>query len=411
MGHVQDRWYRKEVDPVTEKVVRVKTARYGVGSRYRVRYFDPEGNQRTASFPDKCRGQADNFLSRVENDIRKGSYVDPDAGQVLLKDYAERWVDAQTFEETTRETTESRLRSKVLPFFEGKHLSAIKPTDIRAWLRSMQQDRMASSYQAVCFAHLSAIFTAAVDDKLITSNPCQVRSVSRPKPAERKITPWPRSTVKKVHLALPDRFKIIVPIGAGCGLRQGEIFGLAVDAIDRDGLVLHVVRQLREVRRQMVFAPPKRVKTRDVPLSRGLLTRLDDHMKRFPPVPVTLPWRDPGGEPVTVDLLLTNPNGYPLVRRNFNPKVWHPARRAAGIANPGRDDGMHALRHHYASVLLDAGESIKALSEYLGHTDPGFTLRTYTHLMPSSAERTRRAVDDEWGRGEESSEGPAEAQG
>lgn len=58
-----------------------------------------------------------------------------------------------------------------------------------------------------------------------------------------------------------------------------------------------------------------------------------------------------------------------------------------------RENGMHALRHYYASVLLDAGESIKALSEYLGHTDPGFTLRTYTHLMPSSSERARKAVD------------------
>jgi hypothetical protein len=35
---------------------------------------------------------------------------------------------------------------------------------------------------------------------------------------------------------------------------------------------------------------------------------------------------------------------------------------------------MHALRHFYASVLLDAGESIKALSEYLGHSDPGLTV-------------------------------------
>lgn len=57
---------------------------------------------------------------------------------------------------------------------------------------------------------------------------------------------------------------------------------------------------------------------------------------------------------------------------------------------------MHALRHFYASVLLDAGESIKALSEYLGHHDPGFTLRTYTHLMPSSETRTRAAVDTVW---------------
>ncbi|MFE2533202.1 tyrosine-type recombinase/integrase, partial [Streptomyces sp. NPDC059371] len=55
----------------------------------------------------------------------------------------------------------------------------------------------------------------------------------------------------------------------------------------------------------------------------------------------------------------------------------------------GRVNGMHALRHFYASVLLDAGESVKALSEYLGHHDPGFTLRTYTHVMPRSG-RGRR---------------------
>ena len=54
---------------------------------------------------------------------------------------------------------------------------------------------------------------------------------------------------------------------------------------------------------------------------------------------------------------------------------------------------MHALRHAYASVLLDAGETIKALAEYLGHSDAGFTLRTYTHLMPTSESRTRRAID------------------
>ncbi|PWK73405.1 hypothetical protein BCL76_102430 [Streptomyces sp. CG 926] len=51
------------------------------------------------------------------------------------------------------------------------------------------------------------------------------------------------------------------------------------------------------------------------------------------------------------------------------------------------------MRASYASVLLDAGENVKALSTYLGHGDPGFTLRVYTHLMPSSEGRTRKAVD------------------
>ncbi len=38
---------------------------------------------------------------------------------------------------------------------------------------------------------------------------------------------------------------------------------------------------------------------------------------------------------------------------------------------------MHALRHYYASALLAGGVDIRALSEYLGHHDPAFTLRIY----------------------------------
>lgn len=49
--------------------------------------------------------------------------------------------------------------------------------------------------------------------------------------------------------------------------------------------------------------------------------------------------------------------------------------------------------HCAASVWLDAGVSIKAVVEYLGHAEPGFTLRTYTHLMAASDGRTRDGVD------------------
>lgn len=62
-----------------------------------------------------------------------------------------------------------------------------------------------------------------------------------------------------------------------------------------------------------------------------------------------------------------------------------------------RENGCHALRHFFASTALHEGETIKAVSEYLGHADPGFTLRTYTHLMEGSSERTKRAIDAVFG--------------
>jgi hypothetical protein len=64
------------------------------------------------------------------------------------------------------------------------------------------------------------------------------------------------------------------------------------------------------------------------------------------------------GDPTTVRLLVTDDEGKPMLRNRFNGRVWNPAGAAAGVTNPTRQDGTHALRHHYASVLLDAGESI-----------------------------------------------------
>lgn len=46
---------------------------------------------------------------------------------------------------------------------------------------------------------------------------------------------------------------------------------------------------------------------------------------------------------------------------------------------------------------LHKGETIKTVSEYLGHADPISTLRTYTHLMEGSSERTKRATDAVFG--------------
>ncbi len=82
---------------------------------------------------------------------------------------------------------------------------------------------------------------------------------------------------------------------------------------------------------------------------------------------------------------------------SLNEEAWKPALAVAGVipiperGRPyaeSRENGMHALRHFYASVLLDARENIKAL----GHSDPGLTLRVHAHLMPSSQERTRKAI-------------------
>ncbi|MFJ9345485.1 tyrosine-type recombinase/integrase [Streptomyces sp. NPDC101237] len=149
---------------------------------------------------------------------------------------------------------------------------------------------------------------------------------------------------------------------------------------------------------------PRATGSGQCPLSAQLAAALKARMKEFPPVEVTLPWTKPDGEPKTFRLLFVDQEGRAYNRSVFDMGDWRRALAAVGVIPPrarsarylqvAPEDGMHALRHAYASVLLDAGESIKALSDYLGHSDPGFTLRTYTHLLPSSETRTRKAIDD-----------------
>lgn len=111
---------------------------------------------------------------------------------------------------------------------------------------------------------------------------------------------------------------------------------------------------------------------------------------------MTLPWEKSDGRPTTVTLTLYSREKKALARNYINTFVWKPALKRAGVPAT-RENGSHALRHFYASTALHEGESIKALSEYLGHADPGLTLRTYTHLVEGSAERTKRAVDAVFG--------------
>lgn len=356
---------------------------------YRVRWREPDGRARAKTFPRKV--DADRYAATISADIVRGHYFDPDAGKVPFKDYALKWLAAQTFDDGTYEATELRLRLHAYPFLGPQLLSEIRPSTIQTWLRGLEG--LAPTYRRVLYSNVSTVFTAAVDDQKIQRNPCKAASVRRPKLDPRKLVPWTLERVLAVQNHLPARFALVVTLGAGLGLRQGEIFGLALDDLDLEKGEVNVLRQVK-VRNgnKLIFGLPKGRKTRTVPLPDVVLDAINKHIAANPVRTVALPWDKLDGPKHSANLLLTTRESGALNRNYFNPFIWRPALTAAGV-EPKRENGCHALRHFYASTLLDAGESIKAVSEYLGHADPGFTLRTYTHLMEGSSERTKRVVN------------------
>jgi integrase len=173
-----------------------------------------------------------------------------------------------------------------------------------------------------------------------------------------------------------------------------------------------VRRQVKRLDSTYVFALPKNDRERIVPLSDWGIQIVRRHVEKYPPRPYALPWERPGGKLHTCSILFRWPtDGQHVKARSYSETMWKPALAKAGvIAEPARDrrsrrryattrkEGIHQLRHYYASVMLAGGVSIKELAEYLGHSDPAFTLRVYAHMLPCSHDRARAVISERFTR-------------
>jgi Phage integrase family len=85
-----------------------------------------------------------------------------------------------------------------------------------------------------------------------------------------------------------------------------------------------------------------------------------------------------------------NSQGGHLRRHNWRRRVWIPALERAGVPYVRSYD----LRHTCATLLLYEGRTLNEVAEHLGHADPGFTARTYAHVMRDAPRRRRITISE-----------------
>lgn len=339
--------------------------------RWRARYRAPDGREKSKTFP--TRRDAERWLADVEHSKNVGGWVDPAGGRRLFRDYAEAWASAQVYRPTTAERFDVNLRRHILPAFGDRPLASIRPSEVQAWVRTLA-DKLAPATVEVAYRQLGAVFRSAVADGLLASSPC--RGVKLPRKPRERVVPLETDQVVALVAAAPDVLRGLIIVAAGSGLRQGEMFGLEVGAVDFLRRTIRVERQLVTVNGKAPFpAPPKsEASRRTVPVPAFVTEALSEHLRAFP---------TDGG------LVFRNAAGEPWRRNRFG-EVW---RRVVASAGLPAGTGFHALRHYYASLLIRHGESVKAVQERLGHASATETLNVYSHLWPDSDDRTREAVD------------------
>jgi len=328
--------------------------------QWRARYRDDTGREHARHFARKVDAQR--WLDETTASVVTGTYVDPKAGKTTVREYAVQWQAAQVWRTKTAKRVETDLRVHILPALGDRAVSSVRPSDVQGLVKGLCTTLAASSVK-VTYSTLRSMFKAAVDDRVIASSPC-VR-VKLPSSTTKTLTIPAVGTVLAIGEQLPARWRAVVYVAAGLGLRPGEVFGLEVADVDFLRRTVRVERQLDD-RGQLVPLKTE-ASYRTVPLPDVVAVELSRHLEHH---------RREG--PVFV-----GHDGQPVKRNTFS-KAW---RRAAG------DLRLHDLRHVYASALIQAGESVKTVQRRLGHSSAAMTLDVYSHLWPDSDERSRAAID------------------
>lgn len=385
---VDDLWFSRKRDPATGE--RTRTQRHGRGKRWRVRWTDPETGQTRTELFDR-RQDADRRDAATQADIHRGLYVDPRAGRITVTEYAEQWRKTLLHRGSTSERTERTIRRHIVPVLGSMQLAAVRPSHLRGWVKDRTAHLEPSTLATVYFGTLVPLFRSAVADKLIGSSPCV--GVRLPEIPDARYTIARPDQVHALADALPEMYRTIVYLAAGCGWRAGEIFGLERDELDLDGREVHVRRQLSVVSgRTPYLAPPKTktsARTNEVPTV--VADALRRHLGTYPVAGVELDDETDARRPTRrrAALVFTRENGRPIHRADWS-YIWRPAVKAVGLP---KGFGLRDLRHYFATVLIFGGANVKTVQLAMGHTTPTITLNTYVGYWPDAVDQTRSLVD------------------
>ncbi|QGJ93476.1 tyrosine integrase [Arthrobacter phage Mufasa8] len=297
-------------------------------------------------------------------------------------------------EDRTRDDYRRDLRLHIAPDLGAIKVKQLTRRRVREWVN--KQEGSGASAKSIMNRHglLSAALTTAIEDGVRPDNPAKgIRLPERDRRDDRLMF----LEVFQYNLLLeqfPARWRPMVELLAGTGMRWSEATALRVDDIVLDAVVPYVVIDKSWKRRPgniyEIDRPKSSRSVRDVTVGRslaGVLAELVD-----------------GRKPEEFLMLNASGRGH-VTYRNFQGRVWAPAVTRAMTKteeNPyplRHRPKIHHLRHSHASWLLDEGVDIFAVSRRLGHESITTTTGVYGHLTHRAQKHAAEALDRALGTG------------
>lgn len=323
--------------------------RFGAVRQYRsgswtASYLAPDGERIRAEGTFETKKDAEVWLSQVEADLSRGDWRAPDSGAVNFSAYAAKWVEERGLAVRTVDLYKHLLRLHILPTLGAFDLDEVTAPRVREWRTERLRTTGAKTTTAKAYRLLKAIMETAVDDELISRNPCRIKGAGKEVAAERRI-----ATVAQVDAladAIGPRWRFMVYLGAYGPMRPEEQAGLRRRDVDLEDLVIRVrVAEPERTNGRRAPGPTKsEAGARVVVLPEFLRREAEWHLDWY-----TEKAKGPDG------LLFVGEKGAPFRRTSFGRK-WRRARAAVGLPDDFR---FYDLRHTGHTLTTRSGATLK----------------------------------------------------
>lgn len=336
---------------------------------WRVRYYGPDGRERSKSF--RLRRDAESYEAKVRTERNRGDWVDPRRGRTTLGDV---WRDYERIgmghlRATTRASYRNAWRH-VETRFGGWPVAKIEHADVAEWVTSFGRE---AGPDLVRYAHrvLCLVLDHAMRERRVSANVARgVRLPRRPPARERFLNALEVQTLAD-HLG---RDGDLVLAMAYLGLRWSELAALRVADVDLERKRVHVVERATEVGGRVdVAAPKSAASNRYIGIPSLLITRLAPRVN--------------GKERAA--LVFAAPGGGYLRNRNW--------RTRSGFDDAVKDLGLditpHDLRRTFGSLARAAGADMRWIQKAMGHESITTTARIYAHLYDDELDSVAAALD------------------
>ena len=368
--------------------------------RVKVRYRGPNGEhlvyEKQTSNKKAANMLRKEFISKLDPVTRK---IMPEMS-VLFVDYSNRWLTltSPAWKETTEKYYKSLIK-KANYVWGPQLLKSITPSDIQSGLNAMQGS--ARTRNAVR-AMLLQIFESAVSNHIISSNPVRATKAARGEQQEKvalsveelerllavvQSGSYSRAAANNNGAEFNRRMLAAsVTLAAMTGMRRGEVYGLKDEDLELDGQTPLIRVRHNLLPNGHITTTKTLAGTRIV----GITIKTAECLKQWIEFRNTYAHRI-GDEYVRESsLVFTGIWGGHVSYSNLMRRNWRTLCKASGVP---KKFSFHCLRHTHITHLLAAGIDAKTVESRVGHSSPGFLLRTYAHALDEQQQRLLGILD------------------